>query len=402
MTKQPVNVPGESLHLLEQLCAIDSRTVEGASGTTQVAEIVAERFRPLGFDIDWMEVGPGENPAGRHLKAVYNAEAATRIVLIGHTDTVMSPSEVPFHYDAASGRAYGAGVSDMKGGCVLMIDAIRMALKEYEAVRRAGMTVLLNCTEEQSGPSFPALLRREAHGAAACLTFEPSGTDGTGAQEIVVARKGVMRFELTCYGRSAHAGSAHATGLNAIRELARKVEQIETITDYNRDLTANVGRIRGGRVSNQVPEEASAEFELRAFDRGEMDRAREAVRRICSEATVHSPADGASVRCELEEPGGYPPWPRNAATDALAERYIAGAQRHGVVVRPVCRAGASDASHSADSAPTLDGLGIVGNGLHSNEEWADMTTLPVRAQIAADLLADICSPPLASDQEKKN
>ncbi|MBT7163149.1 MAG: M20/M25/M40 family metallo-hydrolase [Victivallales bacterium] len=391
-----------SLMLLEELCGIDSRTIEGRKGTKQVAELLAERLSALGFD-DSQCIPPGheEPSSGRHLRAVRNAGAPVRVVLVGHTDTVLSPTEVPFRHDARSARCYGAGVADMKGGCVVMLEAIHQALDRHGSVRAAEVTVLLNCSEEQPESSFPALLRQEAQGACACLTFEPSGVDGAGTHELVVARKGLGRFELACSGRGAHAGNAHATGINAIRELARKIEQIEALTDYERDLTANVGFVRGGQAVNQVPDEAMIGFEIRAFDPAGMGQLRQALMRLCSEGTVRSPADGGLPKLELRECGGYPPWPRNPDTDTLAERYSACAQRHGVTVRTVARGGASDASHTADLAPTLDGLGILGGGLHSTAEWADLSTLPIRATIAADFMADVCERASASDHKER-
>lgn len=385
-------IRNEPVELLGALCAIDSRTVEGAAGATQVAALLGERLQAMGFTLTWVDPGPEEGPRGRHLQAVRHPDAATRLLLIGHTDTVLSPADVPFRLDAAAGRAYGAGTCDMKGGCVLLLEALRLALADSAAVRAAGLVVLLNAAEEMSGPSFPALARRWGEGARACLGFEPSAAGADAAHAFVIARKGTVRFTLTCRGRAAHAGADHPRGVNAIRELARKIEQIESLTDYAGGVTANVGCISGGRVSNQVADEAVALFEVRAFEPDRLERTCEAVRQICSEPTVRSAADGLPVRLELSEYHSYPPWPPNPGADALARRYEAVARRHGIALAPRRSGGAADTSHVAALAPTLDGLGIRGDGLHSTLEWADTATLPLRARLAADLLTDLCAP----------
>lgn len=376
---------------LEAVCSVDSRTVDGAEGTVRVAEMFAERLAPMGFDMEWIDASFSDEPRGKHLKAVRNPGAPTRVVLMGHTDTVLSPADAPFRREPRTGRACGAGVCDMKGGCVILLDAARTALAESPSVRDASLVVLLDCSEELSGPSFPELARETARGAAACLSFEPVCAGPNGELQVVVARKGVVRFGLTCFGRAAHAGNDHEIGVNAIRELARKIEQIEALTDYERGVSANVGCIRGGRVPNQVADEAFASFEARAFESDVLDGVCDAVKEICSAPTVRSPADGTATRLELTEHRSYPPWPQSDGTDGLARRYAALARERGSAATPARRGGGSDASHVAGLAPTLDGLGMIGGGMHAPNEWADATTLPLRARLAADLIVDICA-----------
>lgn len=380
----------EPIRFLERLCAVDSRTIDGAAGATRVAEMIGERLRAMDFDLQWVEPDPSEGPRGRHLAACRNAGAAKRVVLIGHTDTILSPAEAPFRVDTQTRRIHGSGSNDMKGGCVLMLEAVALALREEPAVGQAGLVVLLNASEEIAGPSFQPVARREAAGAVACLGFEPAGTLVEGAHPVVVARKGVMRFDLRCHGRAAHAGNDHHLGVNAIREIARKVERLESLTDYAAGISVNVGRIGGGHVSNQVADRASAGFEARAFDKGLLDRTCEAIRAVCAEPTVRSAADGTPARLELHEHCSYPPWPPNAATDVLAERYVRLAARRGLTVKPVRRGGGADASVVAGLAPTLDGLGMLGGGMHSPQEWADLDAFAPRVRVAADLIVDLC------------
>jgi glutamate carboxypeptidase len=381
----------EPIRFLERLCDVDSRTVAGAAGATRVAEMLGERLRALGFALEWVSPDPSEGPRGRHLLARRNPGAGTRLLFIGHTDTVLGPADAPFRLDESARRVCGAGANDMKGGCVLMLEALALALGESPAAGAAELVVLMNASEEISGPSFQLLARREAAGAAACLGFEPAGTPVGGAHPVIIARKGVVRFDLRCHGRAAHAGNDHAHGVNAIRELARKIERLESLTDYAAEVTVNVGRISGGHVSNQVPDHASATFEARAYDVGLLERTCEAVRAICAEPSVRGAADGAPVRLELAMHRSYPAWPATAATEELAGRYSRLAARRGLAVKPVRRGGGADASVVADLAPTLDGLGMLGGGMHSPQEWADLDAFAPRVRVAADLIVDLCA-----------
>lgn len=379
------------IELLEAICSIDSRTLEGAEGNNRVSEALGERFRDLGFEVTEHDPLPEEGVRGRHLRAVRHPSAQTRLVFLGHTDTILSPEEVPFRVAPSAGRVYGSGVCDMKGGCVILLEAIRVALAESEAVRQAGLIVLLNSAEETSSKSFTLLAREAAKEASACLGFEPAYPGPAGSHHVVTARKGIVRFNLACFGRAAHAGNNHRAGVNAIRELARKIEQIEGLTDHSRDVVANVGRVSGGRVPNQVPDEASAEFEVRALDAALLEHTCDAVKAICSMPSILSVADGQPTRLELSEHRAYPPWATNGRTDRLAQRYARLAARRGLLITPVASGGGADASYVADLTPTLDGLGPLGGEVHSKSEWADLATWPLRVNAAADMIADLCA-----------
>lgn len=377
--------------LLKSVCSIDSRTVEGADGTTRVAEIFAERLAAMAFEITWVNLSAEEGRRGRHLMAVRHAEAPCKLILLGHTDTVLGPDEAPFRYDPQFDRFFGAGVCDMKGGCVVMLEAIEQSLEQMAAVRDAGLVVLLNCAEEKAGISFRQLVRDAVVGGRACLTFEPARLGPDNTRQIVTARKGVVNAKLKCTGRASHAGNAHPWGVNAIREIARKIEAIEMMTNHHQQLTTNVGIVEGGYATNQIASHATISFEIRAFDRDVLNRALEAFDASCNMPTVASQADGAMTQLELATYEAFPPWKESDASHALADQYVRIALSRGIAVGTTCSGGGSDASHVADLLPTLDGLGVLGGGMHSQDEWADAESLVTHADLAADLICEICS-----------
>ncbi len=376
--------------LLRELCVIDSRTLAAHQGTQRVSELFGQRLASLGFELSWHDA-QSPVPRGRHLLATRNTNLSGGVVLLGHSDTVLSPADVPWQLDQQTGRVIGSGVCDMKGGLVVLVETLALALAQSQRVRDARLIVLINSSEEQSVPSFRALARDKAGDASACLCFEPAEPGEAGAQEFIVSRKAVMRIDVRCEGRAAHAGQAHAQGVSAIRQLARIVEAVESLTDSASNLSVNVGLFQGGKASNQVADHATAMIDLRAFDAAVLQRAAETIRTICTTPTVFSAADGTPAKLSITERLAYPPWPRSASTDGLATRYVERAQRRGLRVIPKASGGGSDASHLADLMPTIDGLGILGGGLHTLEEWADTRTIAMRSQIAADLIDELCS-----------
>ena len=64
-------------------------------------------------------------------------------------------------------------------------------------------------------------------------------------------------------GFQPHAGVDHEKGANAILELSRLVLHLQSLTDYTRGITVNVGRIQGGTASNVVPAVCEAQVDFR-------------------------------------------------------------------------------------------------------------------------------------------
>ena len=384
--------PETMIKLLEEICRIDSRTQKCPEGVCRVGDILAEQVRTLGFECQRVSPRDDEMPRGTHVVAERNRGGSPRIVLIGHMDTVLSPEEVPLRLDTDEGRMYGSGVSDMKGGIVVMLEALRQALDGEGAAGQANLVVVLNASEETPTVSFGEMLRGCCEGAAACLNFEPCLEGPSGAHAIVRVRKGINRGRLTCRGRSAHAGNHHARGANAIRELARKVEAIESLTNYDREVTANVGVVSGGQTYNQVADLATAEFEVRGFHPGLMAQMKADVESACREASVRSGDGKTACSLELEWLPGFPPLPANPKTDELLGAYVRTARDvAGLRCEGGTRGGAADCNFVADMVPVLDGLGVLGGEFHTPWEWADVSSMAARASVAGAFLEDLCA-----------
>lgn len=384
------------LDFLKELLAIDSRTADGWQGAEQVSRKLGDVLESLGFTLQWHEPLGDPQPRGRHLVAVRNADAPRRIMFVGHSDVVLDPALMPVRVDEARGRLLGSGAWDMKGGDVLMLRAIEYAIGQSQAARDMGMVVLINSAEEAGSVSFPLLQKQWVDQTVACLCFEPArfgehggASDETAAQFFVSGRKGVAKYELTCRGRAGHAGNAHRAGVNALRELARKTEQIEALTDETRHLTANVGVFHSGLVVNQIPDEAVIKFELRAFDPQVLAQACATAEALATQSTVRSAVDGATTSLEFTKMLPYPAWHPSAADAELAQRYMKHLASHGLAMTPVQSAGGSDASIMAAYMPTIDGLGPLGANGHRLDEWIDLTSFEARARAAGDLVIDL-------------
>jgi glutamate carboxypeptidase len=97
-------------------------------------------------------------------------------------------------------------------------------------------------------------------------------------------------------------------------------------------------------------------------------------------------------RATLAVSGGLnrPPWEASPGGDDLFERAKVVGATLGMDLWPAGTGGGSDGNFTAAlGVPTLDGLGIVGNDAHALTEWSDLSSLPRRAALLAELLLDL-------------
>ncbi len=376
------------------------RLVEQPSFTTArddveaAASIVDEAAALIG-----MSVTRHADPDGVYADHRTYATAATRDddrtpLLVGHIDTVF-PRSLGFlafsRDDGPEGPGTGdlvrgPGVLDMKSGLTTIlfaIAAVRRVCGDALRVRFA-----CNTDEEVGSPSSEPMLHALAPKSTAALVFEA----GRDADRIVTMRKGGGLFELTVYGKAAHAGNAHAEGRNAIHALALLIPRIEALTDYARGITVNVGVVEGGTSKNTVPERARALIDTRFDTRADAERVIGALQEIARtpfRARDWVPAKLREVRAEL---GGHmtrPPMEPGPGTDALRARYEACAADVGLAVGEAPRqGGGSDGNLLAGwGVPTIDGLGPWGKNFHQTTELSSLASLRRRTQALACLLA---------------
>ncbi|MFP4382476.1 MAG: M20/M25/M40 family metallo-hydrolase [Spirochaetia bacterium] len=355
------------LSMLSDLCRIDSRSSR-KEGIRDVMALLTPCLEERDFTVRIQELKEGD-VSFPVLDAVRGSSDG-QVLLLGHADTVLGPQEVPFRIGSQPDRIYGAGVADMKGGLTVLLQTL-------DRTKKRNLRIVVNGREEIPTQAFRNYIRRNLK-AEYCLNFEPVPPADEGLYA-VTARKGLRRFKLESCGKAAHAGNDHASGVSAVRGLCGMVEKLESMTDYGRECTVNVGIVRGGSAYNQVPDYAEAEFEIRAF---ELDVLESAVRK--AEELVN----GSGTRCKFVlTPGpAFPAFSPNSGTEALFRKYGKCAERKGVRVFPISRGGASDSSYVADLVPVLDGLGPVGGRFHSDEEWALTASFVQKAEIAGEFL----------------
>jgi glutamate carboxypeptidase len=353
------------------------------AGVDEIGRFVAAFMAEDGARVDVLP-----DPAGRLGATVigtwdgeHGTPGAPRILLIGHMDTVFDPgtaAERPFAIDA-EGIARGPGVTDMKGGLLAGLHAVR-ALRAAGPLPFERLTYVANPDEEIGSPSSTPHIREIAADVDVCLVLECARANGN----IVSSRKGILDAKVTVHGRAAHAGVEPEKGRSAVLAAADLVTRLHALNGRWDGVTINVGVIAGGTRPNVVAERCSFEVDLRAIRRADLEAAEAAVRDELTRLAV------PDTTAELTEMARWWPMEKLDRSGRLVEHAEAIARRLGFEIHDQATGGASDANTTAGMGiPSIDGLGPIGGMDHSPAEYLEVASIVPRTALVAGLLAAI-------------
>jgi len=362
------------LDTLSQLTLIESPSLE-KNHADRCAGFLADEWLLRGTPVQVIQ----QKHRGDHLRIVWTPASTpprAQLLVLGHYDTVYPTgtlSRMPFR--VVGGKAFGPGTFDMKAGIVQALFALE-ALQQLQTKISKRLVFLWTSDEEIGSESSRSLIEAEARRSDAVFVLEPSlGPHGL----LKTSRKGVGEAKLMVHGRSAHAGLDPEAGINAIHELAAQIVRIEKWNDPRRGITINADLIDGGTRTNVIADRARVNFDLRAWRLSDMTSIEKRIR------TLKPISHGV----KLEFRGGFdrPPLERSRSA-VLFGRAKSLAKQMGYTLGEAAAGGASDGNLTgALGVPTLDGLGAVGDGAHSDAEHILIKTMPFRAALLAALLA---------------
>ena len=386
----------QALALLERVVNINSGTMN-VEGVRKVGDAFRAELDALGFSTKWV-AGAGFRRAG-HLVAERNGQGP-RILLIGHLDTVFEPRS-PFQKfeRLTDSTARGPGIIDMKGGDIIIVEALR-ALKAAGVLDRLSITVVMHGDEEDAGApldSARATLTEAAKRSQIALGFE----DGSGdPHTAVISRRSAGSWTLRTTGTPGHSSQIFREdiGAGALYEASRILDGFRTRLGGQQYLTINPGVVLGGSEvkydtaqsggtafgkTNVIAGQAIVSGDIRALSPEQLQQAMATMKEVVAQ---HLPKTTA----ELTFDDGYPPMaPTDGNRKLLAVHdSVSRALGFGSVsaVDP-SKAGAADVSFAAPYVPmVIDALGLAGWDDHSDKETANLNWLPRLTKRAAVLI----------------
>ena len=375
-----------------QLAEINSGTFN-VKGVNRVRSELERLTQGLGGTREIIEVPPCEqindtgdvicHDLGKALRISKHPDAPLRIFFCGHMDTVFA-ADHPFQSVRwlDDNNLNGPGVTDLKGGLLVMIRALE-TLECSPWAGKIGWEILFNPDEEIGSPGSAALIREAASRCNLGMIYEPCFPDGN----LVGQRKGSGNFAAACKGRAAHAGREHHLGRNAIRAMSDFINALDDLNGQREGVTINPGYIHGGGAVNVVPDSCVFRFNIR-IDKPE-DEAW-CFNRITSIMTTLNARDGISL--ELHGGFGRKPkilTPANKRLLSLACECGAELDMH---FEWLPTGGCCDGNNlAAAGIPNIDTLGVQGGKIHSADEYLVVDSLVSRARLSALILMKLAA-----------
>lgn len=342
-------------------------------GVDLVAKRVFKELEEAGASTRWDE-------EGKALIAEIPGDSRAPVLLLGHMDTVFPVGEAarrPFTVEGS--RVTGPGALDMKGGVAVMLSALK-------ALHSAGFSgrplkVILVSDEEiaHNGSKATVMLQREARGCAACFNCETGYEDNS----LVIGRKGGVVFKAAVHGIAAHAGNNPRQGRSAIWEMAKKIDDIQNMTDWDKGITFNVGTIKGGTVSNAIPDYCEVEGDIRFQDPDISPLVKEELLKVLN----HTYIEGTKTELLLYHEGMLP-MKMTEENRKLFEFVKKTGEENGIPVSEgKLVGGGSDSGYVVYAGvPTVCAMGVKGRFNHTRDEYALKDSLFERAKLLGTVI----------------
>jgi len=371
------------VELLKSWANINSGTYN-PEGNRRMLRVIADRFSELPGKGSIVELSSGSKvqaPAPNNCQAYYRhqcrPQAPVQVLLNGHVDTVFGPDH-PFQSctQLEENKLFGPGVTDMKGGLVILL----AALEVFETVVEAptiGWEIILTCDEEIGSANSRDILHEAASRNHLGITFESSLPD----KKLVRKRMGVGCAHARVHGRSAHVGRNFREGKNAIVKLCDWIQRIHSLNDSIPGAIINTGAIQGGGPLNVVSEQAEARFNIRVKNSESEKQLFESL------DSIHHAVCEDGFTCDWTARLNRQAKEAGPAFDMLFGAWTQAGLQLGQNLEWRDTGGGSDGNIlQAAGLPIIDNLGAIGDGIHSPHEYILLDSLTERTELVATFL----------------
>jgi acetylornithine deacetylase/succinyl-diaminopimelate desuccinylase family protein len=373
----------DALQKLVSINSVNPGLAPAGPGETEIARYVAGWLEALGLDVQRLEPQPGRPSIVGRLAGTGGGRS---LMLNAHFDTVgVEGMDAPFSGELRDGKVYGRGAYDMKGSLAACLGAVRALVESGH--RPAGDVLVAAVADEEVGSlgTTELLQRWRTDGA---IVTEPTGL------ELCVAHKGFVWIEVVTEGRAAH-GSRFELGIDANMRMGRVLHELDGLEAEVRRRRAHplLGSaslhapvLRGGSGPSTYADRCMLQIEWRTLP-GE------------TTAEVEAEVQAILDRLGQEDPSFRARSTTLLARDAFETRPDA----------PLATAVAAAAEEVRGKAPKLVGdsawmdaaltsrvgietvvIGPIGAGAHAEEEWVDLESVYVLADILVRATMTYC------------
>ncbi len=363
------------VEFLSRICTFETPSADKKAVDAMV-DYIADFAAGLGLSVRRTPF----DACGDFLTIDLNEGAPKHSVFLAHMDTVHEKGR--FGYPAVrmeGDRMIGPGTIDCKGGIAVALLVLK-ALRESDYQQHARL--ILTSDEEISnvlgGEREQEFFRESVAGFRYALNCEVAERN-----EVVVSRKGIMRYEIEVQGRGGHAGINYFDCKNAVLESAKKIVELESHSHPER-CTYSCNVIHARSVSNVIPDRCTFTVDVRVIARKDMEAADRFVREVGEKSFI----GGTTAR--VTRLGMRPPMEKREETQQLFEALDRISQRlgYGELVAVSSGGGSDSAYTQAAGVTSLCGLGPCGEFCHTDREYVNIKTIAKRAKMLTALLCE--------------
>lgn len=388
IVKKSDTLVSESTSLLEKIVNINSGT-QNPKGIKKVGLILKKEFDRLGMTTRWVNIDKADR--GGHLFAETKNSSGSGILVISHIDTVFSKDSSFQKFKRNGNKATGPGVSDAKGGIVVLLAALK-TLKIVDVLDQMNIKVALMGDEEMPAADAKGPIRTHlvklAKKTDIALGFEYAvGT----LNKATIARRGYISWTIEVSGKGGHSSRIFSSkvGVGTNFSAFYILDRIREKFKKHKYLTINPGLIIGGTnvelsqhgikgkgfgKHNVVAQKTIITGDLRTLSSAQLHFAITELRKI-----VSRPLKQTTAKIIFNKADSYPPMSPTPSNKKLLD-FLSQTSRdlgYGEVIAldPGLR-GTADIVFAAPYVKmAIDGLGALGTGAHSEQESIDLDSI---------------------------
>ena len=378
----------ESLVLLEKIVNINSGT-QNPKGIKKLGMTLKKEFNQLGMKTRWVKIPKLDR--GGHLFAETKSSSGLKILIISHIDTVFNKNSSFQKFKRDGNRLIGPGVSDAKGGIVVILFALK-ALKMAGLLDKMNITVALMGDEEMPATDSKGPIRTNlinlAKASDIALGFEYAVQT---INKATIARRGYISWTIEVSGKGGHSSKIFSskTGDGAVFSASYILNRIREKFRKHKYLTINTGLMIGGTnvklpqhgikgqgfgKHNVIAQKVIFTGDLRTISFQQLNFAKKELRKLISKPLKHTTA-----KITFNERDNNPPVPPTSANKKLLKILSKTSEDLGYgkvsALNPGLRGTADIAFVAPHVKAIIDGLGVLGRETHSEMENTDLHTL---------------------------
>lgn len=298
-----------------------------------------------------------------------------RILINAHVDTVSPGIDIQPIEDRGYIISDGTTVlgADNKSGVTVILEILRILKKKK--LPHPPLRVIFTVAEEiglVGAKALPEKLLNADFG----ITL-----DGGDIDAIINQAPSQYNIAAIILGKAAHAGLRPEEGINAIKVAAKAITKMK-IGRIDKETTANIGLIKGGKATNIVPDEVELKGEARSHDfrklKKQVGHMEKVLLHTCAKAKAKIKLRVTQVYSSFEV----------KKTSLVMKLAVAAVKKAGI--KPIIKrtGGGSDANiFNAAGIPTLI-MGVGADQVHTTSERVAIDDMVKGARIILNLLEE--------------